>query len=460
MATSTSKSKSNSKTIRVGRVTLYPRNRTWYLRYHEQGRRRQVRAGTDKDASRQLAAQVNAQLEVGAPAATSFEPVTLPELRRRWLDHHEHVLRSSVATIDRYRSASEHLLLFVRDVQPVKQVAHFRATHAEAFVRHLRQREVAPNGHANSAKRRLRDKGVKFVLEVCRTLFAFALKRRHLPPYGENPFTAIQVDRIPVHDAKPITLFSAQQECQFLQACDDWQLPVFATLLFTGLRPGELTHLLLPEDLDLAGGWLHVRNKPELGWQVKTRNERSLPLVPELVELLQLQAADRRTGPLFRRRRFDAGAGCAMARLTRDQLRAELATRIESRQAATRVQHRRACRRLWVEMGVLPEDRLRGEFMKRTTAIGLAPVTAPKTLRHLFATALQEANVDPLIRNQLMGHLPFHDAKGKGPLGMTGVYTHASPATVRRQLQGAQENRPAMAVLRAWLEARRQPAGR
>jgi integrase len=37
-------------------------------------------------------------------------------------------------------------------------------------------------------------------------------------------------------------------------------------LLLTGLRPGELTHLLLPHGLDLEAGWLHVRNKPRLEW--------------------------------------------------------------------------------------------------------------------------------------------------------------------------------------------------
>lgn len=36
-------------------------------------------------------------------------------------------------------------------------------------------------------------------------------------------------------------------------------------------------------------------------------------------------------------------------------------------------------------------------------AIGLPETTAPKTLRHTFATALKDANVDPLIRNELMG---------------------------------------------------------
>ena len=224
------------KTLRVGKVTLYLRGSVWYLRYHEQRRRRQVRAGPDKDAAWRLAAQVNGQLENGIPAATSFEPISLPDLQRRWLDHHEHVLRSSVATINRYRAAAEHLLAFVRDVRPTRLFNHFDPSCAEAFVHHLRQVKVAPKGHAGAAKRTLRDKGVKFILEVCRNLFNFALKRRHFPPSTENPFTVIQIERMPVEDAKPIALLKPDQETAFFQGCNDWEFPIFLTLALTGLR--------------------------------------------------------------------------------------------------------------------------------------------------------------------------------------------------------------------------------
>jgi len=40
-----------------------------------------------------------------------------------------------------------------------------------------------------------------------------------------------------------------------------------------------------------------------------------------------------------------------------------------------------------------------------TKRIGLSGHTAPKMLRHMFATTLQEGRVDPLIRNELMGHV-------------------------------------------------------
>src|SRR5579864_1300045 len=99
--------KKKSVAFRVGKVQAYRRGQVWYLCYHEHGRRHRPRVGPDREAARQLAAQINAQLEVGAPAALSFEPITIPTLRERWLQHHELVLRSSVQTIRRCRTATD-----------------------------------------------------------------------------------------------------------------------------------------------------------------------------------------------------------------------------------------------------------------------------------------------------------------------------------------------------------------
>jgi hypothetical protein len=51
-----------------------------------------------------------------------------------------------------------------------------------------------------------------------------------------------------------VHVFTAAQERDFLEACDDWQLPLFLTPMLTSLRPGEACHLLLPTDLDLGTG--------------------------------------------------------------------------------------------------------------------------------------------------------------------------------------------------------------
>ena len=83
-----------------------------------------------------MAAQTNAHLETGDVAVLSFEPVCIAVLRERWLDHHEHVLRSSVHTVGRYRTATKHLLDFLEDVRPVRRASAFGSRDAESFARH------------------------------------------------------------------------------------------------------------------------------------------------------------------------------------------------------------------------------------------------------------------------------------------------------------------------------------
>src|SRR5262249_50192132 len=239
---------------------------------------------------------------------------------------------SSVQTINRYRTATDHLLRFL-EARPVRHASQFHASHAEEFIRYLRSALVSPNGHAHTAKRPLMDKGLCYILESCRAVFTYAAKRRHLSPYAENPFSALEINRIPIERDRPIILFDAKQERAFLEACDDWQFPLFLTLMLTGMRPGELAHLLLPDDVNLDARLLRVRNKPALGWQVKTRNERDIPLMPVLVEVLRLHMGDRRIGPVFRRRKHEHQSVSAIKDQDQIALERELACRIANAEA-------------------------------------------------------------------------------------------------------------------------------
>ena len=399
---------------------------------------------------------------MGAPAALSFEPISIPNLRQRWLDHHEHVRRSSLQTIRRYRAATEHLLTFIEKVCPLRHVSDFRFCHAEKFVQYLRSAKVAPNGHPHSKKRLLRDTGVKFILETCSSLLNYAQRNRHLSPYAENPFRIIEVGRMPVEDFRPVVVFTDDQERKFLEACDDWQFPLFLTLLLTGMRPGELVHLLLPDNLDLETGWLRVRNKPQLGWQVKTRNERDIPLVPILVKVLRNAVGNRLAGPVFRQRRFNDGYDPVLGSPTIPTLQQELALRIRRTETAedsplSRADRLQVTTTIWRDLGSLDNDMVRREFMDVMERIGMGQITAPKTLRHTFATILQDANVDPLIRNELMGHVPAGLSASGGGLAMTAVYTHTRPETKRRQLENALADRAAVQYATRWLQSRCPP---
>jgi integrase len=427
---------------RIGKVSYYLHHGAWWLYYLDGERQVRRRIGPDEQAAEQLAAQLNAQVTTTAPTMFSFSPLAVPELCQQFLDHHEHVLRSSVATIRRYRSALKHLEDFAARSRGLTQ-AH--DIDPDRVVRYLRSIDVTPNGHKNAARRKLRDKGVLFILEVCRNLYAYAGKKRHLPPYTENPFTALAGSRFRIEDAKRIFVFDARTELAFLKAAGTWDFPVFFTLAKTGIRSGELIHLLI-EDLDLDGGWMHIRDKPDLGWRIKTRRERSIPLVPELVAVLRHVIGARVAGPAFVRERFGTDLA-PLAGASRQRMAQVLARRIDQTQRQPdRTLDREAkagiAHSIWRDAGAVKADRIRLLFIRVAKTAGLGELTCPKSFRHSFATLLQDANVDPLIRQITLGHASSGTAGDA--LGMTSIYTHTRPETQRHEI---------LRALRLWPES-------
>jgi hypothetical protein len=228
-----------SRRNRIGKVSCYFRHGSWHVYYREAGKQIRRRAGDTERAAAQLAAQVNAQLSVEAPTLFSFTPLPVAELRKRFLDNHEHVLCSSLPTVRRYSTATRHLENFAR-TQGANRPAHL--LDAEQFVRYLRSLRVSPNGHSHSRRRPLRHKGIRYILETCRSLYGFAARKRYTPPYAENPFAGLGGKRIRIEDAKPVFVFDPATELAFFQAADDWAFPIHFTLAKTGIRPGELSH--------------------------------------------------------------------------------------------------------------------------------------------------------------------------------------------------------------------------
>jgi integrase len=80
--------------------------------------------------------------------------------------------------------------------------------------------------------------------------------------------------------------------------------------------------------------------------------------------------------------------------------------------------------------------------MRIADRLNLPGATCPKSWRHTFATLLQDANVDPLIRQLTLGHA--FTSGGIGALGMTSIYTHTRPETQQREIERA---------LRLWPES-------
>jgi len=261
---------------RIGRVTVYLRGSRYWI-YYRQGKQVRRPVGTSKEEALALAAKINAQLAEGAPTILAFQPIAVDALVAKWLDHHEHIRRSSLATVRRYRTAVGHLATFVQRDFGKLRADRFDSSKAEDFVRHLRK-----SG------------------------------------------------------------------------------PVFLRRRFTGRGATPLLHGLS---------------------------------IPELEA-----ETDRRTN----------------------------SAQADQDDALERLDLLRIGKSVWRDAGVIKETVVRVEFMKVTKQIGLGHLTCPKDLRHLFATNLQAAGVDPMVRRDVMGHTT---------LDMTAHYTHTQNGTRDRELR-------------------------
>lgn len=297
----------------------------------------------------------------------------------------------------------------------------------DAFMGYLRELVVTPNGHPHSVKRRLRDTGIRFILEVCRSLLNFASQQKYLPPYAENPFHRLPWDRLKIEDRKQIFIFDEAAEVAFWKAASGWTFPIHFVLAKTGLRIGELVHLLI-EDIDWSTGWLTVRNKLGLGWRVKTGNNRRIPLLQEVITVLRAVVRNRQSGPVFLRQKYSGNVLPVLVGTLQDldaiyRQRLQLLTT-----PATRQDEMQVARQVWRDAGVIKADLVRTCFIRTMLRHSRSDVTCPKSWRHTYATLLQDANVDPLIRQLILGHRPSLQTG----LGMTSVYTHTRPETQRQ----------------------------
>ncbi len=473
---------------RVGRVSYYQHHGSWYLYYRDNDGPQRPRIGRSEFEAERAAAVKNAELTTGdipesvniiaalsphrgggidrrslaasavallgdliglgqglqanqilpaVPATTvdvsppTEQPVTsVVQLREEFLEHHEHVLASALTTVDRYDSATRHLLDFAKQ----ENVAEAANISASKFTRYLRNIEVAANGHPNASRHPLSEKSICLTLQTCGSMYRLGVENGLLPKSMENPFRLRGLRKLKMRRSKPIFVFDAQTESKFFEAADPWSFAVHFVLAKTGLRPGELVHTLI-EDLDFEQGWLRVRGKSELGWNVKTGTDRDVPLAPEVIHVLQQVIGRRTVGPVFLRIEITSDSRPVLTG-DRTELTRTATRRIEQRcrelgRKVTRREEAVVLHGVWRDSGAVRADRIRNSLIRVAKRIGV-DATCPKSWRHTFATLLQEANVDLLIRQITLGHQPARPEQSA--LGMTGVYTHTRPEVQHREI--------------------------
>jgi integrase len=272
---------------RVGnRVTIYPRGKkkTYVADFWQDNVHHRVSLKTpNKKVAVERATRLAADLDQGA----YHRPNADVTVRRAVDDYLAHLRTENRApkTLVKYAGVLNAFATFLAEHR-VTRLAKVGARHFDQY----RVRRTA-DCHRNT---------VYGDSTILKQLFKWAKSRRYLT---DNPLADIKVAK-PV--AEPKGGPTLDQVTRLLGSADEPLRSQLAVLAFTGMRSGELQRLR-PEDVDPAGGWVHIVSRP--GAETKTRTSRKVPIHDRLRPVLAALPTKRRAW-LFERgpsKKYPAG---------------------------------------------------------------------------------------------------------------------------------------------------------
>ena len=241
---------------RIGeRVIIYKRKKRWWSEFYDGGQqhRKSLKTSSKKRAVAE-AVRLEADLAAGR-YETSIASTSIAAAVEMYLKHLA-VENRAPATLKRYRSelerfgASARLNGAVRlDQITIPLVERFRAKRAEV---------VKPGTVYHESI-------------VVKQLIKYAFTRGLV---RSNVLDELKIRKPKVRRRRSYT--PAEVEEILRVAKEPWR-SVFELPAFSGLRIGELKFLSY-DDVDVDGGWLHVRAKPDISWRPKNGEDRKVPL--------------------------------------------------------------------------------------------------------------------------------------------------------------------------------------
>lgn len=392
------------------RVRIYQRRDHYILQWWEPSESRNLNQRVDGDliAAISVGRVVEERLENFRSAGAIGKRTGLMQVFDLYLaDLQQRADAGQVATgtVRRYRSAIEHCKNFATQPRLQKNYPYAHQVDRQFQLKlacYLQQPDSKLGARSSS----------QYVVDTCRAVFAWAADpaRGNLLPQGFiNPFVQQSDSATQVRNAligEPD--ISIPMAADLIAACDDFQLPVFATILLYGLRPSELS-FLFHELID--DQWFRVECLPELYYFTKGRRNKMFPRCQPINALLDSMG---RTGPglLFNNRL----ASAQPRRTTLPQTVLEYRRRCQQARLSTATVREQLRNQVLAENGWLDYDRIEGEFRILADRLAWPRNATLKDLRHLFSTSMENAGVPEFYRKFFMGQSP-----GRAPIV---GYTH------------------------------------
>jgi len=351
----------------------YERNGIWYVDLRINGRRYRKKAGKNKHLAELLLKDLEVKAERNQLGFLDQKKIDLDVFLKEFLAYSQANHRP--ATTTRYKAALENFMRFIHEETHVKWLSDITTDTVEKFRIWRKNIPVSPNGsNPKRVKPQFVRKGarsytVNFEVMSLKTMLNLAVKWGHL---DSNPSTGVK--KLKVEDSKK-RRFLTETECErLLVACDKETHPIFFTLLYTGMRKGELINLEWT-DIDFTRDVIKIQRK---AFWIPKAGEREIPMSRDVAETLQ--KLPKHSNFVFADK----------------------------------------------EGNSLSHNWIRNELIRIVKKAGIQNLTEVHALRHTFASRLLMKGVDLPTVQKLMGHTQIQT---------TMIYSHQTPEHLREAVE-------------------------
>lgn len=349
------------------------------------------------------------------------------------------------ATAQNYRSRLAPVLEFT-DLAKTRQRWPLAADVDRNFVLELRtfmlNRQVTRNGRGG-VKKNMSERQIINCLETLRTALNWAchIQIRKLPSDFISPLTSELVGSPPAKDPLRQNVLQIERRVGLVQLMDEWQILHLSPLLVLPLRHEDLAGMLI-SDVDWKECKVQIGTRFGGADFTKAGTTIQLPIVKELMPVLNACRDGRTDGPLFRRRTVWTGQRHARVRgETRDEIENQVQRRLAAApplEIQSANDQKRYVRELIRDLGGVTEDDIGGELKELYRAIDLATIR-PYERRAAVTSDMHDAGVRHLELRYLTEHSVkdiLNDYTGIDPAGeIAKYYKYVAPlldAVLRR----------------------------
>lgn len=244
-------------------MRVFKRGKNWYADYAVDGKRVRKSFGRQKQVAELYVKNIEVKIARGEELSPKYDFISLQDFITKYLQYCQDNKSQATYKTDLSRIRAFQEFLQSKGIGRLEAITPAVMEEFKSTV--LRRSQATTFNH---------------YLTLIKAMLNKAVAWRHLK---ENPLSSVK--KLKSTSARQVRFFTLEEVSVILEKADDLMQKVIKILLYTGMRRSELVFLLW-DDIDFHNKLITVQSKPEVGFHPKSHRARSIPINPNLEQLL------------------------------------------------------------------------------------------------------------------------------------------------------------------------------